>query len=140
MSFSISSLTTAAWTSLREAFDAGVHFREYIQKETIAVRVSKDHRAAIVGSPAYFKSRPKPKTQHDLLKYCCINFRHGTAGVYRWEFDKGKKVVISCGQRTPHRRRCGDPGSRCKLMGWALPSCQTSRWHRRSKVGNSSAC
>ena len=60
-------------------FDAGIHFGEYIQKDMIAVRVSKDHRAAIVGAPAYFKSYPKPKTPHDLLKHRCINFRHGTA-------------------------------------------------------------
>lgn len=75
------------------AFDAGIHFGEYIQKDMIAVRVSKDHRAAIVGAPAYFKSHTKPKTPHDLLRHRCINFRHGTAGVYRWEFDKGKKSL-----------------------------------------------
>jgi DNA-binding transcriptional LysR family regulator len=74
-------------------FDAGIHFGEYIQKDMIAVRVSKDHRAAIVGAPAYFKSRPKPKTPHDLLKHRCINFKHGSAGLYRWEFDKGKKSL-----------------------------------------------
>ena len=74
-------------------FDAGIHFGEYIQKDMIAVRVSKDHRAAIVAAPEYFKTHPKPKTPHDLLKHRCINFRHGTAGVYRWEFDKGKKSL-----------------------------------------------
>ncbi|MGH9434829.1 MAG: LysR family transcriptional regulator [Terriglobia bacterium] len=74
-------------------FDAGIHFGEYIQKDMIAVRVSKDHRAAIVGAPGYFKSHPKPKTPRDLLKHRCINFRHGTSGVYRWEFDKGKKSL-----------------------------------------------
>src|SRR5438105_8444633 len=74
-------------------FDAGIQFGEYIQNDMIAVRVSKDHRAAIVGSPAYFKSHPKPKTPHDLLTHRCINFRHGTAGVYRWEFEKGKKSL-----------------------------------------------
>lgn len=74
-------------------FDAGIHFGEYIQKDMIAVRVSKDHRAAIVGTPAYFKSHPKPKMPHDLLKHRCINFRHGASGVYRWEFEKGKKSL-----------------------------------------------
>ena len=74
-------------------FDAGIHFGEYIQKDMIAVRVSKDHRAAIVGAPAYFKSHPKPKMPHDLLKHRCINFRHGASGVYRWEFEKGKKSL-----------------------------------------------
>lgn len=74
-------------------FDAGIHFGEYIQKDMIAVRVSPDHRAAIVGAPSYFKSNPKPKKPHDLLKHRCINFRHGSAGVYRWEFEKGKKSL-----------------------------------------------
>src|SRR5436190_10365258 len=74
-------------------FDAGVHFGEYIQKDMVAVRVSKDHRAAIVGAPAYFESHPKPKTPHDLLSHKCVNFRHGSAGGYRWEFDKGKKSL-----------------------------------------------
>jgi DNA-binding transcriptional LysR family regulator len=74
-------------------FDAGIHFGEYIQKDMVAVRVSKDHRAAIVGTPSYFKSHPKPKTPHDLLQHRCINFRHGSAGVYRWEFEKGKKSL-----------------------------------------------
>ena len=74
-------------------FDAGIQFGEYIQKDMIAVRVSKDHRAAIVGAPSYFKSHPKPKTPHDLLSHKCINFRHGSEGLYRWEFDKGKKSL-----------------------------------------------
>ena len=74
-------------------FDAGIHFGEFIERDMIAVRVSRDHRAAIVGSPAYFESHPKPKSPHDLLRHRCINFRHGSAGVYRWEFDKGKKSL-----------------------------------------------
>jgi DNA-binding transcriptional LysR family regulator len=75
-------------------FDAGIQFGEYIQKDMIAVRVSKDHRAAIVGSPAYFKSHPKPKAPRDLLSQRCINFRHGHGGdVYRWEFEKGRKSL-----------------------------------------------
>lgn len=74
-------------------FDAGIHFGEYIQKDMIAVRVSADHRPAIVGSPAYFESHPKPKSPRDLLKHQCINFRHGSAGLYRWEFEKGTKSL-----------------------------------------------
>ena len=76
-----------------DGFDAGIHFGEYIAKDMIAVRVSPDHRPAIVGSPEYFKSHPKPKEPRDLLQHSCINFRHGTAGLYRWEFEKGKKEL-----------------------------------------------
>jgi DNA-binding transcriptional LysR family regulator len=74
-----------------EGFDAGIHFGEYIQKDMIAVRVSPDQRPAIVGSPAYFNAHPQPKVPRDLLHHRCINFRHGAAGLYRWEFEKGKK-------------------------------------------------
>ena len=75
-------------------YDAGIQFGEYIQKDMIAVRVSKDHRAAIVGSPAYFKTHAKPKAPRDLLSHKCINFRHGHGGdVYRWEFEKGRKSL-----------------------------------------------
>lgn len=74
-------------------FDAGIHFGEYIEKDMIAVRVSPDHRPAIVGSASYFESHPKPKSPRDLVQQRCINFRHGSAGVYRWEFEKGKKSM-----------------------------------------------
>jgi DNA-binding transcriptional LysR family regulator len=74
-------------------FDAGIHFGEYIEKDMIAVRVSQDQRPAIVGSPRYFQSHPKPRSPRDLISHRCINFRHGSAGVYRWEFQKGRKSL-----------------------------------------------
>jgi DNA-binding transcriptional LysR family regulator len=74
-------------------FDAGIHFGEYIKKDMIAVRVSSDLRAAIVGSPVYFKRQSRPKSPRDLVNHRCINFRHGSAGIYRWEFDKGRKSL-----------------------------------------------
>jgi DNA-binding transcriptional LysR family regulator len=74
-------------------FDAGIHFGEYIEKDMIAVRVSPDLRPVIVGSPNYLKSHGRPKLPRDLLAHRCINFRHGDAGLYRWEFEKGKKSL-----------------------------------------------
>ncbi len=76
-----------------EGFDAGIHFGEYIEKDMIAVRVSADLRPVIVGSPRYLKSYGRPKLPRDLLGHRCINFRHGDAGLYRWEFEKGKKSL-----------------------------------------------
>src|SRR5262245_54621928 len=35
-------------------FDAGIQLGEFIQQDMVAVRVSPDHRAAIVGAPGYF--------------------------------------------------------------------------------------
>ncbi len=74
-------------------FDAGIQFGEFIQQDMTAVRVSPDHRPAIVGSPDYFRLHPRPKSPRDLLRHRCINYRHGDAGVYRWEFDKGKQSL-----------------------------------------------
>jgi DNA-binding transcriptional LysR family regulator len=75
-------------------FDAGIHLMEFIKKGMAAIRVSPDLRPAIVGSPRYFDSRPKPKTPRDLLGHLCINVRHGSEEIYRWEFEKGKQSQV----------------------------------------------
>jgi DNA-binding transcriptional LysR family regulator len=74
-------------------YDAGIHYGEFIEQDMVAVRVSPDHRPAIVGSPLYFESHPRPKSPRDLLRHRCINFRHGPDEIYRWEFDKGKQSL-----------------------------------------------
>jgi DNA-binding transcriptional LysR family regulator len=74
-------------------FDAGIHLGEFIERDMIAVRVSPDQRAAIVGSPSYFASHSRPDSPRGLTHHTCLNFRHGSAGVYRWEFDKGRQSL-----------------------------------------------
>ena len=74
-------------------FDAGIHLGEFIERDMVAVRVSAEQRAAIVGAPAYLASHAKPKAPRDLTNHRCINFRHGSAGVYHWEFEKGRKSL-----------------------------------------------
>ena len=74
-------------------FDAGIHLGEFIARDMIAVRVSPDHRLAIVGSPRYFASHAKPESPRELTSHRCINIRMGSAGVYRWEFDKGDESL-----------------------------------------------
>jgi DNA-binding transcriptional LysR family regulator len=73
-------------------YDAGIQLGEFIQRDMIAVRVSKDTSLAVVGSPDYFKSHAVPKRPLDLREHPCIGV-HGTENVYRWEFQKGKKSV-----------------------------------------------
>jgi DNA-binding transcriptional LysR family regulator len=78
-------------------FDAGIHLGEFIQRDMVAVKVTGEQRAAIVATPAYFKSHPKPKTPRDLTAHRCIRYRMGGHGpVYRWEFEKrGKPATVS---------------------------------------------
>lgn len=73
-------------------YDAGVQIGEFIQRDMIAVRVSKDLRLAVVGSPEYFKGRKIPRTPRDLKDHACIGFRF-SSGIYRWEFEKGRKAL-----------------------------------------------
>lgn len=58
----------------------------------IAVRVTKEMRLAVVGSPEYFKSNPIPRHPQDLKDHSCIGFRF-SSGLYRWEFEKGRKSL-----------------------------------------------
>jgi DNA-binding transcriptional LysR family regulator len=73
-------------------YDAGIQIGEFIQRDMIAVRVSKDMRLAVVGSPEYFNSHKIPRTPRDLKDHACIGFRF-SSGIYRWEFEKGRKVL-----------------------------------------------
>jgi DNA-binding transcriptional LysR family regulator len=73
-------------------YDAGVQLGEYIQRDMIAVRVTPEMRLAVVGSPAYFADHPIPIHPQDLKDHACIGFRF-TSGMYRWEFEKGRKAV-----------------------------------------------
>lgn len=73
-------------------FDAGVQLGEFIQKDMIAVKVTKEMRLAVVGSPTYFRSHDLPRHPADLKDHACIGFRFSN-GLYRWEFEKGRKAL-----------------------------------------------
>lgn len=73
-------------------YDAGIQIGEFIQRDMIAVRVSKDMRLAVVAAPDYFESHAIPRTPSDLKDHSCVAFRFRT-GIYRWEFQKGRKAI-----------------------------------------------
>jgi len=65
-----------------DRFDAGIRLGDAIAKDMIAVRIGRDLRMAVVGSPAYFEKRPIPRTPHDLAEHQCINLRQLSAAVF----------------------------------------------------------
>jgi DNA-binding transcriptional LysR family regulator len=73
-------------------YDAGIQLGEFIQRDMIAVRVTKEMRLAVVGSPEYFESNTIPRHPQDLKDHSCIGFRFSN-GLYRWEFEKGRKAL-----------------------------------------------
>lgn len=77
-----------------ERYDAGVRLGDELAKDMIALRIGPDMRIAVVGSPAYFAGRTKPKTPHDLAEHNCINLRLPThGGLLPWDFQKGKRKL-----------------------------------------------
>src|SRR5215470_17897419 len=81
-------------------YDAGIQLGEFIQRDMIAVRVTQEMRLAVVGSPQYFKSRSLPRKPQDLRDHSCIGFRFSN-GLYRWEFEKGRKDSQSAPRAPP---------------------------------------
>jgi DNA-binding transcriptional LysR family regulator len=73
-------------------FDAGIQLGEFIQRDMIAVPVTPELRLAVVGSPAYFKTHEVPQHPRELKDHACIGFRF-SRGLYRWEFEKGRKSL-----------------------------------------------
>ncbi len=75
-------------------FDAGIRPGELLQKDMVAVRVSPDLRVAVVGSPQYFASRPRPRTPPDLREHACLAYRWTRSGaIHRWPFQKRGKAL-----------------------------------------------
>jgi DNA-binding transcriptional LysR family regulator len=79
-----------------EALDAGIRLGEFIEKDMIAVRVSPDHRAAIVGAPDYFSAHSKPKEPRDLLQHSCINLPSRTSRGVPMGVRKGQEGTLLC--------------------------------------------
>lgn len=74
---------------VERGFDAGLRIGEMVEREMIGVKVSEDLRMAVVGAPAYFAARGKPKHPRELHAHDCINYRQRSRGVvYRWEFTE----------------------------------------------------
>ena len=77
-------------------YDAGVHLGEQVAKDMIAVRIGPDFRVAVVGAPAYFEQRPKPRSPQDLTDHDCIVLRLPThGGLFAWEFERrGRELKV----------------------------------------------
>ncbi len=73
-------------------YDAGIQLGELIQRDMIAAPVTREMRLAVVGSPEYFGSNTIPRHPKDLKRHSCIGFRF-SRGLYRWEFEKGRKAL-----------------------------------------------
>jgi DNA-binding transcriptional LysR family regulator len=80
---------------VEEGFDAGFRLQENLPADMIAVPFSHAIRSIVVGSPAYFEGRKRPRVPADLLHHVGIRMRMASGAIYRWEFEKrGESVDI----------------------------------------------
>src|SRR5260370_25903428 len=80
-------------------FDAGIRVGERLEKDMIAVRLTRDVEMTALASPDYLSRRGEPNTPADLHRHACINCRFpGSGRIYRWGFaKKGKKFEVAVG-------------------------------------------
>ncbi|MGF6372891.1 DNA-binding transcriptional LysR family regulator [Paraburkholderia sp. RAU6.4a] len=76
-----------------ERYDAGVRVGDRVAKDMIAVRISPDLRSAVVATPGYFATRPKPGSPYELTQHSCISLRLPHGGSLPWEFEKDGREI-----------------------------------------------
>lgn len=71
------------------SFDAGIRIGEYVERDMVAVRLTRDIVWSVVASPAYLATHGRPETPEDLAGHEAIRYRFPSSGaVYRWEFER----------------------------------------------------
>jgi DNA-binding transcriptional LysR family regulator len=82
---------------LEDGFDAGIRIGGFIERDMVAVQLTRDFRWCVLGSPDYFAAHGKPRTPKDLLDHECIGYRFPSAkAVYRWQFhENGREFSVN---------------------------------------------
>jgi DNA-binding transcriptional LysR family regulator len=110
----------AAVDLMANNLDAGIRIGEQVERDMIAVRLTPDLRWCVLGSPAYFAARGRPRTPEELTRHECIRYRFLTAGsIYRWEFVRaGREFSVDA----PGNVTVNDGGlmMTCALKGMGL--------------------
>ncbi|MFE0756103.1 LysR family transcriptional regulator [Inquilinus sp. NPDC058860] len=75
-------------------YDAGIRIGEYVERDMVAVRLTRDIAWSVVGSPAYLDARGRPERPEDLIRHEAIRYRFPTSGaIYRWEFERDGRAL-----------------------------------------------
>jgi DNA-binding transcriptional LysR family regulator len=78
-----------------QGFDAGIRLAEVVPADMIAVPINRTLRSLVLGSPAYFEGRERPRTPADLMTHQCIRARMASGAIYRWEFERhGESLTV----------------------------------------------
>ena len=79
-----------------EGFDAGIRLGQFVAADMVAVPLTPPFRLIIVGSPAYFAGRSRPKRMDDLRQHACLRWRRSNGALAPWSFnDDGRTIEIA---------------------------------------------
>lgn len=79
-----------------EGFDAGVRMGQFLDADMVAIPLSPPFPFVVVGSPAYVKSRKRPKLLDDLRQHACLRWRRSNGALAPWTFnDNGRAIEIA---------------------------------------------
>lgn len=79
---------------VKEGFDAGIRLGESLQRDMIAVPLTREFRLRTYAAPGYLAQHGTPQAPADLLHHRCINYRMPSTGaLYRWEFLEKRRIV-----------------------------------------------
>jgi len=91
------SVSEGAADIVAKGFDAGIGIQDRVAADMVAVRVMGPMKVAVVGAPAYFAQRRRPRVPEDLARHSCVQYRRGGDGaLFDWAFARdGKSQKIS---------------------------------------------
>src|SRR5258708_17856893 len=87
---------------VERGFDAGIRLGESLQRDMIAMRLTRPFKIIPVDSREYLHAKGTPKTIADLHRHNCIGLRLvGSGGIFDWELMDGKKITTLKTSCTP---------------------------------------
>lgn len=80
-------------------FDLGVRLGDSVQRDMVALPITRRERTCMVAAPAYAERHGLPADVAALREHACIRYRFRSSGaVYRWELrQRGRIVEVEVG-------------------------------------------
>ncbi|PSH61583.1 LysR family transcriptional regulator [Phyllobacterium sophorae] len=79
---------------LGRGFDAGIRIGEYVERDMVGIRLTRDIVWSLVAAPSYLAAHGRPLTPEDLTRHESIRYRFPASGaLYRWEFERNGRSV-----------------------------------------------
>jgi DNA-binding transcriptional LysR family regulator len=76
-----------------EGFDAAIRQGHLVAPDMVAVPVTPPFRLIVVGSPAYFAERRRPRHPNDLRQHACLRWRQSNGALALWSFNDNDQAV-----------------------------------------------